>query len=176
MEPVEARAAVTRGKAKAQEPCGATVELDPQRGEGGRQARLPQSFLLSEVVRTPVMVPTPAVDVVLTSVNSHNNLDSVTGVQKKREGQDNLHPDIEGRPLGAAVAAANTNLGAAKALCELPLFSATQMQTVGFEVVEVFKLAASFCANAVEGQLDHNSTTPSCEKAVEDLLDEKEPT
>jgi hypothetical protein len=50
------------------------------------------------------------------------------------------------------------------------------MQTVGFEVAEVFKLAASFCANAIEGQLDHNSTTPSCEKAVEDLPDEKEPT
>lgn len=176
MEPVEARAAVTRGKAKAQEPHGAAVELDPQRGEGGRQARLPQSFLLSEVVRTPVMVPTLAVDVVLTSVNSQNNLDSVTGAQKKREGQDNLHPDTEGRPFGAAVAAANTNLGSAKALCEVPLFSATQMQTVGFEVAEVFKLAASFCANAVEGQLDQNSTTPSCEKAGKDLPDEKEPT
>jgi hypothetical protein len=152
------------------------VELDPQRGEGGRQARLPQSFLLSEVVRTPVMVPTSAVDVVLTSVNSLNNLDSVTEAQKKREGQDNLHLATEGRPFGATIAAANTNLGAAKALCEVPLFSATQMKIVGVEVAEVIKLASSFCANAVKGQLDHNPTTPSCEKAVEDLPREKEPT
>jgi hypothetical protein len=122
------------------------------------------------------MVPTPTIDVVLTSVNSLKNLDSLTEAQKKREGQDNLHPTTEGRPFGAAVAAANTNLGAAKALREVPLFSATQMKTMGFEVAEVFKLAASFCANAVEGQLDHNPTTPSCEKAVEDLPREKEPT
>ncbi|OAE21641.1 hypothetical protein AXG93_2619s1090 [Marchantia polymorpha subsp. ruderalis] len=45
---VEASVAVTRGAARALEPRGATRELDPQRGEGGRQARLPQSFLLSE--------------------------------------------------------------------------------------------------------------------------------
>ncbi len=41
VESVETRAAVTRGKAKAQEPHGTAMELDPQRGEGGRQARLP---------------------------------------------------------------------------------------------------------------------------------------
>ncbi|OAE29005.1 hypothetical protein AXG93_3036s1320 [Marchantia polymorpha subsp. ruderalis] len=46
---VEASVAVTRGAARALEPRGATGELDPQRGEGGRQARLPQSFLLSEL-------------------------------------------------------------------------------------------------------------------------------
>ncbi|OAE25997.1 hypothetical protein AXG93_1712s1770 [Marchantia polymorpha subsp. ruderalis] len=45
---VEASVAVTRGGARTSEPRGATVELDPQRGEGGRQSRLPQSFLLSE--------------------------------------------------------------------------------------------------------------------------------
>ncbi len=38
---------------------GATVELDPQRGEASRQARLPQSFLLS---KTPSMVPTPPIE------------------------------------------------------------------------------------------------------------------
>jgi hypothetical protein len=43
------------------EPRGATVELDPQRGEAGRQARFPQSFLLSKVVKTPSMVPTPPI-------------------------------------------------------------------------------------------------------------------
>ncbi len=34
------------------------MKLDPQRSEAGRQARLPQSFLLSKVVTTPSMVPT----------------------------------------------------------------------------------------------------------------------
>ncbi len=38
------------------------MELDPQRGEASRQARLSQSFLLSEVVRTPSMVPTPPIE------------------------------------------------------------------------------------------------------------------
>ncbi len=38
------------------------MELDPQRGEAGRQAKLPWSFLLSEVVRTPSMVPTPPIE------------------------------------------------------------------------------------------------------------------
>jgi hypothetical protein len=53
---------VTRGVIQALEPRGATMELDPHRGEVGRQARLPQSFLLFEVVRTPSMVPTPPIE------------------------------------------------------------------------------------------------------------------
>jgi hypothetical protein len=44
---IEASVAVTRGITRASEPRGATVELDPQRGEAGRHAKLPQSFLLS---------------------------------------------------------------------------------------------------------------------------------
>ncbi len=38
------------------------MELDPHRGEAGKQAELPQSFLLSEVVKTPSMVPTPPIE------------------------------------------------------------------------------------------------------------------
>jgi hypothetical protein len=38
------------------------VELEPRRDEVSRQARLPQSFLLSEVIRTPSMVPTPSIE------------------------------------------------------------------------------------------------------------------
>jgi len=59
---IEAFVAVTRGVTQALEPHGATMELDPQRGEAGRQARLPQSFLLSQVVRIPSMVPTPPIE------------------------------------------------------------------------------------------------------------------
>jgi hypothetical protein len=59
---IEAFVAVTRGVTRASEPRGATMELDPHRGEAGRQAKLPQSFLLSKVVRTPCMVPTPPIE------------------------------------------------------------------------------------------------------------------
>ncbi|PTQ27347.1 hypothetical protein MARPO_0204s0011, partial [Marchantia polymorpha] len=59
---VEASVAVTRGAARALEPRGATGELDPQRGEDGRQARLPQSFLLLEVGSTSSMRPVPPSD------------------------------------------------------------------------------------------------------------------
>ncbi|OAE26131.1 hypothetical protein AXG93_1085s1030 [Marchantia polymorpha subsp. ruderalis] len=43
---VEASVVVTRGVARPLEPREATGELDPKRDEGGRPARLPQSFLL----------------------------------------------------------------------------------------------------------------------------------
>ncbi len=56
---------MTRGDTRALEPRGATVELDPQRGEIGRHARLPQSFLLCEVVRTPSMIPTPPIELTM---------------------------------------------------------------------------------------------------------------
>jgi len=59
---IEASVVVTKGVTRALEPHGATVELDPQKGEAGKQARLPQSFLLFEVVRTPSMVPTPPIE------------------------------------------------------------------------------------------------------------------
>ena len=126
VEPVEAGAAVTRGKGKAQEPRGADVDLDPQRGEGGKQTRLPQSFLLSEVVRTPVMAPIP--------MESGSASDVGVGPTNSVRG-----------PSDTAVAVSNTMLGAATALCELPLFSATQIRTVGFDSVEVFRLAATLC-------------------------------
>jgi hypothetical protein len=62
---IEASVAVTRGVIRASEPRGAIVELNPQRGEASRQARFPQSFLLSEVVRTPSMVPTPPIELTM---------------------------------------------------------------------------------------------------------------
>ncbi|KAH8975228.1 hypothetical protein BDL97_01G144200 [Sphagnum fallax] len=59
---IEASIAVTKGVTRASEPRAATVELDPHRGETSKQARLPQSFLLSKVVKTPSMVPTPPIE------------------------------------------------------------------------------------------------------------------
>jgi hypothetical protein len=38
-------------------PHGASPSLNPQRGEGNKQARLPESFTLREVVPTSSMVP-----------------------------------------------------------------------------------------------------------------------
>jgi hypothetical protein len=54
---IEASAAVTRAVGKALEPRGATVELDPQRGEAHRQMKLPQSFTLTDMARTTPMNP-----------------------------------------------------------------------------------------------------------------------
>jgi len=62
---IEVSVVVTKGVIRASKPRGATVELDPQKGEGGRQVRLPQSFLLSKVVRTPSMVPTPPIELTM---------------------------------------------------------------------------------------------------------------
>jgi hypothetical protein len=62
---IEASVAVMRGVTRASEPHGATVELDPHRGEAGKQAMLPQSFSLSEVVRIPSMVPTPPIELTM---------------------------------------------------------------------------------------------------------------
>jgi hypothetical protein len=59
---IEVSVVVTKGVTRASEPCGAIVELDPQKGEVGIQARLPQSFLLSKVVMTPSIIPTPPIE------------------------------------------------------------------------------------------------------------------
>jgi hypothetical protein len=57
--------AVTRSVIRASKPRGAIVEWDPQRGEASRQARLPHSFLLFEVVRTLPMVPKPPIELIV---------------------------------------------------------------------------------------------------------------
>lgn len=59
---VEASVVVTKGGARALEPRGTTLELDSQRVEDGQQARLSQSFLLSEVDKTSFMIPAPPSD------------------------------------------------------------------------------------------------------------------
>jgi len=59
---IEASVAVMRGVIRASEPCGAIVELDPHKGQIGKQTKLPQPSLLSKVVKTPSMVPTPPIE------------------------------------------------------------------------------------------------------------------
>jgi hypothetical protein len=49
-------------------PRGTSPSLDPQRGEGNKQARLPESFTLGEVVPTSSMVPPIRVRVLLAKI------------------------------------------------------------------------------------------------------------
>jgi hypothetical protein len=51
--------AYTRSQTAApkEAPCGASSNLNPQRGEGNKQAWLPESFTLEEVIPTSSMVP-----------------------------------------------------------------------------------------------------------------------
>ncbi len=62
---IEVFVAITSSIIRTSEPRGGTLELDPQRGEVSRQARLSQSFLLSEVVRIPSTVPTPPIELTM---------------------------------------------------------------------------------------------------------------
>lgn len=100
---IDASAALTRGAAKALEPRGAVVELDPQRGDAHRQTKLPQSFTLSETVTTASMNPVRTNPIVGKLVESGNDSAGLT----------------------------STLLGAATAVVRAPLFSATDMLNLG---------------------------------------------
>jgi hypothetical protein len=96
------------------------MELDPQRGEAGRQARLPQSFLLVEVVRTPSMVPTPPLEpivgpAVLTSCVVDTDVSS-----------------------SAVLRMATSVLGS-------PSFSANDLIASGMDLTPIFQLVAMLC-------------------------------
>ncbi|BBN08889.1 hypothetical protein Mp_4g15290 [Marchantia polymorpha subsp. ruderalis] len=117
---VEASVAVTRGVARALEPRGATGELDPQRGEGGRQARLPQSFLLSEVGRTSSIRPVPLSDLSgRTETSTSRVVDTDT-------------------PSSAVTRMASS-------VMKSPLFSSTELIDSGIDLAQVFRLVATFC-------------------------------
>ncbi|PTQ34011.1 hypothetical protein MARPO_0084s0073, partial [Marchantia polymorpha] len=120
---VEASVAVTRGGARTSEPRGATVELDPQRGEGARQSRLPQSFLLSEVGSSSSMKPAPPTD---TRVRTEVLTSSVVGA------------DV---PSSAVMRMATSVLRS-------PLFSATELTDSGIDLARVFRVAATSCERA----------------------------
>ncbi|PTQ40682.1 hypothetical protein MARPO_0038s0037 [Marchantia polymorpha] len=117
---VEASVAVTRGAARALEPRGATGELDPQRGEGGRQARLPQSFLLSEVGSTSSMRPVPPSDLSgRTETSTSRVVDTDT-------------------PSSAVTRMASS-------VMRSPLFSAMELIDSGINLARVFRAAATLC-------------------------------
>ncbi len=111
---------MTRGVTRASEPRGATVELDPHRGEVGKQARLPQSFLLSEVVRTPSMVSTPPIDPTMEPTASTSRV---------------VDTDISSSVVSRMVTS----------LLGSPTFSANDLMASGVDLTGVFRLAATLC-------------------------------
>jgi hypothetical protein len=117
---IEASVAMTRGVTRASEPRGATMELDPQKGETGRQARLPQSFLLSEVVRTPSMVPTPPIEPIVGPAASTSHV-------------------VDTNVSSSAVSRMVTSV------LRSPSFLASDLMASGVDLVHVFQLAATLC-------------------------------
>jgi len=117
---IKASIAVMRGVTRASEPCGATVELDPHRGEAGRQARLPQSFLLSEVVRTPSMVLTPPIELTVGPTALTSRV---------------VDTDVSSSVVSRIVTSV---LGS-------PTFSANDLMASGVDLTCVFRLAATLC-------------------------------
>jgi hypothetical protein len=117
---IEAFVAVTRGVTRASEPRGATVELDPQRGEAGRQARVPQSFLLFEVVRTPSMVLIPPIEPTMGPTTSTSRV---------------VDTDVSSSAVSRMVTSV---LGS-------PTISANDLMASGVDLTRVFRLAATLC-------------------------------
>jgi hypothetical protein len=117
---IEASIAMTRGITRASEPCGATVELDPHRGEAGRQARLPQSFLLSKVVRTPSMVPPPPIERTVGPTTSTSRV---------------VNTDVSSSAVSRM---ATSVLGS-------PSFSANDLMASRLDLARVFQLTTTLC-------------------------------
>ncbi len=117
---IEAFVIVMRGVTRALEPRGATVELDPQKVESSRQARLPQSFLLSEVVRTPSMVPTPPIELTMGLAASTSRV---------------VDTDVSSSAVSQMVTSV---LGS-------PSFSANDLMVSGIDLARVFRLTATLC-------------------------------
>jgi hypothetical protein len=96
------------------------VELDPQRGEVGKQARLPQSFLLSEVVKIPSMVPTPSIELIVGPTASISRV---------------VDTDISSSVVSRMVTLV---LGS-------PTFSANDLMASRVDLIRVFRLIATLC-------------------------------
>jgi hypothetical protein len=96
------------------------MELDPQRGKAGRQAKLPQSFLLSEVVRIPSMVPTPPIEPTVGPTASTSRV---------------VDTDVSSSVVSQMVTSV---LGS-------PTFSANDLMASRVDLTRVFRLAAALC-------------------------------
>jgi hypothetical protein len=131
-------------------PRGASSSLDPQRGEGNKQARLSESFILGEVVPTSSMVPPIRVRVPSAKI-------------------------IQG---GAEpVEAPGVVSEAAARVCQAPLFSAAMVSRADFSPAVVFKMVATMCergsstaTNAMKTEVQLEPMVDSEEDIVQELL------
>jgi hypothetical protein len=144
--------AYTRSQTAApkEAPRGASSSLDPQRGEGNKQAWLPESFILGEVVPTSSMVPPIMV-----------RIPSAKIVQGGAE------------PVEAPGV---VNEAAAK-VCQAPLFSAAMVSRADFSPAAVFKMVATMCeresstaTNAIKTEVQLEPMVDSDEDTVQELL------
>jgi hypothetical protein len=99
-------------------PRSVSPSLDPQRGEGNKQARLPESFPLGEVVPTSSMVPPIRV--------------RVSSAKIAQGGAE-------------SVEAPGVVSEAAARVYQAPLFSATMVSRADFSLAVVFKMVATMC-------------------------------
>jgi hypothetical protein len=131
-------------------PRGASPNLDPQHGEGNKQARLPESFTLGEVVPTSSMVPPIKVRVRSAKiVQGGAELVEVLGVVSE----------------------------VATRVCQAPLFSAAMVSRVDFSAAVVFKMVATMCeqgsstaTNAMKTEVHLEPVVDSEEDTMQELL------
>jgi hypothetical protein len=117
---IEAYVVVTRSVTQASEPRGATTELDPQRGEAGRHARLPQSFLLFEAFKIFSMVPTPPIEPIMGPT-------ALTSCVVDKYVSSSVMSQMVTSVLGS------------------PSFLANDSMASGVDLTRVFRLAATLC-------------------------------
>jgi hypothetical protein len=117
---IEVFVAITSSIIRTSEPRGGTLELDPQRGEVSRQARLSQSFLLSEVVRIPSTVPTPPIELTMGPTTLTSRV---------------VDTDVSSSAMSRM---ATSMLGS-------PSFSNSDLLALGIDLTRVFRLAATLC-------------------------------
>ncbi len=96
------------------------MELDPQKGEASKQAKLPQSFLLSEVVRTPCMVPTPLIEPTVGPMASTSRVVDI-----------DVSSSVMSRMMTLVLGS--------------PTFSANDLMALRIDLICVFRLATTLC-------------------------------
>jgi hypothetical protein len=129
---------------------GVSPSLDPQRGEGNKQARLPESFTLGEVVPTSSMVPPIKVRVPSTKIT-----------------QGGAEP-VEALGMVSEVTTW---------VCHAPLFPTAMVSQADFSPAAVFKMAATMCergsstaTNAMKIEVHLERVVDSEEDTVQGLL------
>jgi hypothetical protein len=131
-------------------PRSASPSLDPQHGEGNKQAQLPESFTLGEVVPTSSMVPPIRM--------------RVPSVKIAQGGAESIEaPEVMSE--------------AAARVYQAPLFSAAMVSRADFSRALVFKIVATMCergsstaTNAMKTEVQLEPKVDSEEDTVQELL------